>query len=116
MVDDLTKIATISAVLTLGFLGIAVLFNVIKSCFWAKKGDKLKEAKEYLVDSLCVIPGIFFLWFAVLSPATISKKYGLLIGIPTGVCLVGLGILIIVYSLRIGVYFCKHKKGERAEE
>ena len=99
MIDGLIKTATISVVLTLVSWGIAVFFNVIKSYFWVKKGEKLKEIKELLMYSLCIIPGSWFLWFGILSLIFTVEKYGVLIGLAIVFCLVGLGMAISVYSL-----------------
>ncbi len=100
MIDDLIKTATISVVLTLVSWGIAVLFNVIKSYFWVKKGDKLKEIKESFMYSLYIIPGSWFLWFGILSPTFTIDKYGVLIGLAMIFCLVGLGMTINIFSLK----------------
>ena len=116
MNDGLTKAITISAMLTLIPFGIVFLLDVIKSRFWIKREDALKKIKESLVYYLCVIPGSFFSWLAILSPSFTYKKYGILIGLATGFCLLFLGIAIIVYSLRIRDYFCKHKKGENEND
>lgn len=110
MIDGLIKAATISAMLTLIPCGIVFLLDVTKSRFWIKREDGLKKIKESFVYFLCVIPGSFFLWLAILSPTFTIDKYGVLIGLAMCFCLIFLGIAIIVYSLRIRDYFCKHKK------
>ena len=108
-----TGTAEIALILTLVPFGICFLYHAIRSCFWVKKGEKLKEIKDWFVYLLCCIPGSCFLWFGIFVGAFASKKYGMLITLGIGFSSVIFGMVLIIYAFKILEYFYKFKESEK---
>jgi hypothetical protein len=109
MFDNWERSATLAMAFVLTMVVIACLYNTMTFFICRKKSDKRKAATEFCTYTFCFMPIGFFMCFGILGGWYFDKN-NLLINFAIKLASTIVGIVMIVYVIKMLNCLLKHKK------